>query len=89
MEAKNGFPKELMLPSSGRKAVLGRKLKAKDAMAARRIVGKDRVDDPMAMLLASIAPVLELDGKAVVFEDLVELDIEDVNALSEAVSEKN
>jgi hypothetical protein len=81
----NDYPKTLTLPS-GRTATLTRKMKVRDMVFAHRVVGKTEADNTMAIGIAAMAPTIELDGKPVVYEDLLDLDMDDATALSDATA---
>jgi hypothetical protein len=65
--------KSLILPS-GRTAEM-RKPKVRDLLRAHRAVGFSA--EPMAITMALIAEVSQIDGRAVVYEDLLDLPAED------------
>lgn len=69
--------KSLILPS-GRAATL-RKPKVRDLLRAHRAVGFS--GEPMAITMALVAEVSQIDGRTVVYEDLLELSAEDGLAL--------
>jgi hypothetical protein len=79
------YPKTITLPS-GRQAKVLRKIKVRDSVYARRVVGSAEADNAFAISLASLAPTVELDGRQALYEDLLELDIDDMTALGEAAS---
>lgn len=79
------YPKAIVLPS-GRKATLTRKIKVRDSVYARRVAGAAEADNELALSLAAFAPTVELDGKPALYEDLLELDIDDMEALGDAAS---
>ena len=79
------YPKTMTLPS-GRTAKLTRKIKVRDTVYARRIVGAAEADNAFAISLAALAPTVELDGKPALYEDLLELDIDDLTVLGDAAS---
>jgi len=72
--------------SDGRTAQFIRKARAGDASKAHRIAGPKGNDiDRSAALLAQI---VQLDGAPVAMEDLLLLDLDDFNAVSEAMPGK-
>jgi hypothetical protein len=72
-----GPSKTLTLPSGATAEV--RKGRGKDLMRAHRAVrGKD---DPMAIAFALIAELTNIDGKPIVYEDVLEMGLADVFAL--------
>lgn len=81
--AQNLDSVELTLPS-GATATLTRqgKLKGRDVINAQRAIGvaADKVS-AMALAYAMLAPRVHMNGRALVYEDLLEMDLEDVNAL--------
>ena len=69
--------KTITLPSGATAEV--RKGRGKDLMRAHRAVrGKD---DPMAIAFALIAELTNIDGKPIVYEDVLEMGLADVLAL--------
>ena len=83
----NEFPKTVSLPS-GKTASITRKGKVRDLVFAARIVGKSEADNQFALSVAAMAPTIELDGKPVLYEDLLEIEMDDLNALAEAAGVK-
>jgi hypothetical protein len=81
------YPKTLTLPS-GRTATLTRKMKVRDMVFAHRVVGATEADNTIAIGIAAMAPTIELDNKPVVYEDLLELDLDDIAALGEVADDK-
>ena len=75
------MPKELTLPS-GKVAVI-EKGKGKDLLQAQ-IKAKASDEIPYAL----IAELVEIDGQKLVYEDILELDLEDVIALQGEISGK-
>jgi hypothetical protein len=65
--------RSLILPS-GRAAAI-RKPKVRDLLRAHRAVGFST--EPMAITMALIAEVSQIDGRTVVYEDLLDLPAED------------
>ncbi len=59
--------------SDGRVATNTRRLKAKDKVHAQRLIGKKT--DELEMALVSC--VVTIDGKPVIYEDLLEMDLDD------------
>ncbi len=73
----HGKVKQITLPSGATAEV--RKGRGKDLMRAHRAVrGKD---DPMAIGFALIAELTNIDGKTIVYEDVLEMNLSDVLAL--------
>ncbi len=73
----HGKVKQITLPSGATAEV--RKGRGKDLMRAHRAVrGKD---DPMAIAFALIAELANIDGKTIVYEDVLEMNLSDVLAL--------
>jgi len=73
----HGKVKQITLPSGATAEV--RKGRGKDLMRAHRAVrGKD---DPMAISFALIAELTNIDGKMIVYEDVLEMNLSDVLAL--------
>lgn len=73
----HGKVKQITLPSGAAAEV--RKGRGKDLMRAHRAVrGKD---DPMAIAFALIAELTNIDGKPIVYEDVLEMDLANVLAL--------
>jgi hypothetical protein len=69
--------KTITLPSGATAEI--RKGRGKDLMRAHRAVrGKD---DPMAIAFALIAELTNMDGKLIVYEDVLEMGLADVLAL--------
>jgi hypothetical protein len=75
--------KTIMLPS-GRSAEM-REAKVRDLLQAHRTTGFS--SEPMVIASALIAEVIVLDGKRVVYEDVMELSAEDGLVLQSAVME--
>ena len=75
------MPKELTLPS-GKIAII-EKGKGKDLLQAQ-IKAKNSDEIPYAL----IAELVEIDGQKLVYEDILELDLEDVIALQGEISGK-
>lgn len=75
------MPKELTLPS-GKVAVI-EKGKGKDLLQAQM---KAKASDEIPYAL--IAELVEIDGQKLVYEDILELDLEDVIALQGEISGK-
>jgi hypothetical protein len=70
----HGKVKQITLPSGATAEV--RKGRGKDLMRAHRAVrGKD---DPMAIAFALIAELTNIDGKTIVYEDVLEMNLSDV-----------
>ncbi|HUY28615.1 MAG TPA: hypothetical protein VMV27_14490 [Candidatus Binataceae bacterium] len=70
----------MVLPS-GREAVI-RKGYGRDLMRAQRATVSD---DPAAVLFALIAELVEIDGRRIVYEDVLGMDLGDVLALQAEV----
>jgi hypothetical protein len=79
------YPQIITLPS-GRTAKLTRKIKVRDTVYARRVVGTAEADNAFAISLAALAPTVELDGKPALYEDLLDLDIDDLSVLGDAAT---
>ncbi|HZO81124.1 MAG TPA: phage tail assembly protein [Candidatus Binataceae bacterium] len=77
--------RSLTLPS-GRSATL-RKGKGRDLMRAQRAVGGN--PDPTAVVFALIAELAQIEGAPIVYEDVLELDLEDVLILQAEVTGTN
>ncbi len=78
------FPSPVITLPSGRVARVLRKIKVRDTVLARRVVGVADADNPNAISLATLAATIELDGKPALYEDLLDLDIDDLVALGNA-----
>ena len=74
--------RQVTLPS-GRKAEI-RKGKGRDLIRAHRAVAGN--SEPMSVSFALIAELAQVDGKPLVFEDILEMDLNDVLTLEEEVS---
>jgi hypothetical protein len=74
------FPKTITVPS-GLAVTITRKMKTRDTIMARRVVDKADADNPEARAIAAIAGTLEINGKPAVYEDLLDLDLEDIEAI--------
>ena len=74
----------ITLPS-GRVAVL-RKAKVRDLIQAHRVVGFS--GEPMEIAMGLVAQVAMIDGKPIIFEDVMELSVEDGLILHAAVLEE-
>ena len=72
----------IILPS-GRKAEV-RKGKGRDLMRAHRAVAD--IAEPMSVSFALIAELTRIDAKALVYEDVLEMELDDVLALEAAVT---
>ena len=75
------IPKTMTLPS-GRAAEI-REGKGKDLMRAHRAVRGN--DDPMAITFALIAELVSVEGRPLVYEDVLEMGLADVLALQAEV----
>jgi hypothetical protein len=73
--------KEITLPSG--KIVKFKNGKGRDLLNAQR-----KAKTPDEILFALIAEVAEIDGEAVIYEDLLEMPLEDVLALQAEISGK-
>src|ERR1700720_81717 len=69
---------------SGKQAEV-RKGKGRDLMRAHRAVGGNA--EPMSVSFALIAELARIDGKPLVYEDVLEMDLDDVLALEAEVTE--
>lgn len=58
-------------------------------MNAQRVVGIKNADDTVKLVFALIAQLVTIDGRAIVFEDLLEMDLLDVLALQGEVLGEN
>jgi hypothetical protein len=76
-----GATKTITLPSGAMAEV--RKGRGKDLMRAHRAVRGN--DDPMAIAFALIAELANIDGKAIVYEDVLEMGLADVLMLQTEV----
>lgn len=77
--------RSLTLPS-GRSATL-RKGKGRDLMRAQRAVAGN--SDPTAVVFALIAELVQIDGAPIVYEDVLEMDLDDVLVLQAEVTGTN
>ncbi|MGH8013348.1 MAG: hypothetical protein ACREQ4_12700 [Candidatus Binataceae bacterium] len=73
--------RELRLPSG--KAARIRKGKGRDLMRAHRATAGS--EEPLALIFALIAELTEIESKQVVYEDLLDMNLEDVLTLQEEV----
>ena len=73
--------KELILPS-------GKTAKFKDGKGRDLLNAQRKAKTSDEILFALIAEVTEIDGEAVIYEDLLEMDLEDVLALQAEISGK-
>ena len=73
----DGKVKQITLPSGATAEV--RKGRGKDLMRAHRAVRGN--DDPMAISFALIAELTNIDGRTIVYEDVLEMNLSDVLAL--------
>lgn len=76
---------ENILPVSKRKYTVGKPL-VKHMVNAERIGGSSK-EKPFAFGCALVAQLVKLDGKKIVYEDVLSMDMEDLNVLSEAMGE--
>lgn len=72
--------RELKLPT-GKVASVKARILGRDQQHALRMIGKDSVNFPFAM----VAVCAEVDGKALTMEDVLDLDYHDVEVLQGAV----
>jgi len=72
--------------SSGKSAAI-RKGFGRDLMRAQRVAGAG--GDPTAVVFALIAELAEIDGKRIVYEDVLSMDLDDVLALQAEVAGAN
>ena len=77
--------RSITLPS-GKTAVL-RKGKGRDLMRAQRAAAGN--SDPTAVVFALIAELTRIDGAAIVYEDVLEMDLDDVLMLQAEVAGAN
>jgi hypothetical protein len=84
VQAATAYPKVIQLPS-GTAATQTRPLKGRDAVQAQ-LVAKNRTD--VEFRAALVSQVVQLQGKPVVMEDLLELDLADLGHLVEEVAGK-
>lgn len=73
--------KELTLPS-------GKTAKFKDGKGRDLLNAQRKAKTPDEILFALIAEIAEIDGTAVIYEDLLEMDLEDVLTLQAEISGK-
>jgi hypothetical protein len=73
--------KHTVLPSG--RTVSIRAGKGRDLMRAHRVAAGN--PEPLAVSFALVAELAEIDGKSIVFEDILEMDLEDVLALQDEV----
>lgn len=74
--AARTYPIEFTLPVSGKSARITRSLKGRDIVSADRVAGKGAPESERGIAL--IAPVVQIDGKPAVYEDLLDLELEDL-----------
>ena len=79
----DAYPKTIMLPISGKTAVIERRIKARDMRMAYRIAGRD--SDEMFKSFAMIAQVVTLNGQPVLMEDVDDWDLDDLNEVFAAL----
>lgn len=77
----NGETKRMALPSGAVAEV--RKGKGRDLMRAHRAVAG--ISEPMSVSFALIAELARVDGKPLVYEDVLEMNLDDVLALEAEV----
>jgi hypothetical protein len=80
-EPERKVPRTLSLPSGKRAAI--RKGLGRDLMRAQRAAGTEA--DSTAVVFALIAELVEIDGRRILFEDLLEMELEDVLVLQSEV----
>jgi hypothetical protein len=73
--------KHTVLPSG--RTVKIRRGKGRDLMRAHRAAAGN--PEPLAVSFALLAELAEIDGKPIVYEDILEMDLEDVLALQDEV----
>jgi hypothetical protein len=73
--------KRIKLPS-GRSAII-RKGKGRDLMRAHRAAAGNT--EPLSLVFALIAELVEIDDKPIVYEDVLEMELDDVLALQDAI----
>ena len=73
------YPKTVILPASGKTAVIQRRLKGRDLRMVERIAGRNA--DTMQRGFAMISQVILVDDHPVVMEDFDDWDLEDINEL--------
>ena len=73
--------KHTILPS-GRTATI-RAGKGRDLMRAHRVAARN--PEPLGVSFALVAELAEIDGRPVVYEDILEMELEDVLALQDEV----
>ena len=82
-ESKSAYPQEMELPS-GRVATIIRGLKGRDQIrASRQSNGKT---EELALWL--LVGVVDIDGQPQTFEDFLDMDLEDLLPIQEAVAGK-
>lgn len=77
------YPKQIILPYSGKTATIERRLKGRDVHMAARAVGRNA--DTTQRSYAMIAQVVSVGGAPIVMEDLDDMDLEDLNELFRAL----
>lgn len=80
-ELERNAPRAVSLPS-GRCAAV-RKGFGRDLMRAQRVAGVDA--DPAAVVFALIAELVEIDGRRILFEDVLSMELEDVLTLQSEI----
>jgi hypothetical protein len=78
-DAAAQWPKTLTLPSG--KAAVVRRGTGDTIMRSARLVGAEDRGNPMALAMAHLAVKLTLDGRHLTYEEVLELDEDDVYAL--------
>ena len=84
-EAARKEVRMLSLPSGKNAAI--RKGFGRDLMRAQRVAGAG--GDPTAVVFALIAELAEIEGKRIVYEDVLSMDLDDVLALQAEVAGAN
>ena len=77
--------RNVALPSGKTAAI--RRGKGRDLMRAQRAFGAN--PDPTAVVFALIAELAQIDGAPIVYEDVIEMDLNDVLVLQEEVTKAN
>ena len=73
--------KEILLPS-------GKAAKFKDGKGRDLLNAQRKAKNSDEILFALIAEIVEIDGQSLIYEDLLEMDLEDVLALQAEISGK-
>jgi hypothetical protein len=83
-ERRDSDRREITLPSGARAMV--RRGRGRDLMRAQRAAA---ASDSSAVAFALIAELAEIDGRIIVYEDVLEMDLGDVVALQEEILGEN